>query len=360
MKTLINKSLLLSFLATGLCAQTVEIETQLFQPGNTSLAPAFGWSTKTERAIPEDNKPTEPVEPSVNLDAVEVIDWLTAEHKGFAGVYDLKATDDFVLTFEGFSGSDNFEGGHRFDEAQVFFGYTGGVNFNIPRDGGVAFGTSFNGADDGEASLRILVDVDDRRLFVYHWWNFGYGTFENLVATLRSSDGTELASATYAFNTTDGESLGLDIEPGAQYYSVNFTSIIEVQGSADGDYLELQNIGTNVGWRGTAVATGRFDVDTPFEPGWVLDPRLGWIYAYTPELASSITMGMLFGYQQEWVFQYGHGYFYVGLGADITEGSFLWGLDYGWVYVVAENGGYFQYAPYGPTDWASFLIPPGA
>jgi hypothetical protein len=345
--------------ALWLAGQTLEIETQLFQPGNNTLGEAFGWSTKTDKEIPEDNKPTEPVEPTVNLDDPAVIDWLTAEHRGTAGVYDLKATDDFVFTFEGFSGSDNFEGGHRFDDAQVFFGYTNGVNFNVPRDGGVAFGTSFNGADDGEASLQIRVDVGNRNLVVYHWWNFGYGSFENLNVSLHSEDGTELASTVYAFDTSNAAELGLDIAPGADYYSVNFTSIIEVQGSADGDYLLIENIGTNVGWRGTAAATERFHEEETFEPGWVDDPRLDCIYMITPDVAYSYSLGYVYNYSQDWIYQSLHGLFYVPPGSSIEEGAYFYGLDYGYAFVLSANGGWFQYAPFGESDWANFLEAPG-
>jgi hypothetical protein len=341
--------------ALGLTAQSVTIlENQLFQPGNNDLGEAFGWSTKTDKDIPDDNKPTEPVEPTVDLDDPAVIDWMTAEHRGTAGVYDLKATDNFVLTFQGFSGSDNFESGHRFDEAQVFFGYTGGVNFNVPRDGGVAFGTSFNGADDGEAALHIRVDVDDRLLYVYHWWNFGYGDFENLNLSLHSADGTELDADGFEFNTQIAPSLGLDIAPGADYYSVNFTTIIEVQGTAEGDYLVMENIGTNVGWRGTAVATSRLDGGTSFEPGWMEHAQLGPVYAFTREVAYSPVMGFVHLYGNRWIYQFDHGYFQLPSAGDIMQGAFLYSMSYGWTYVDAANGSLFSYEPFGAGDVADF------
>jgi hypothetical protein len=357
-----NKKLICTIAASlptlWLAGQTLEMETQAFQPGNEAFSDAFGWSTKEAKNIPEDNKPTEPVEPTVDLDNPAVIDWTVAEHRGTAGVYDLKATDDFVITFDGFSGSDNFEGGHRFDNAQVFFGYTEGVNFNVPRDGGVAFATSFNGADDGEARLGLTIDVDDRNLFIYHWWNFGYGTFENLNVTLHSADGSELTSTSYEFNEAKANEIGLDLPAGQSYYSVNFTSIIEVQGTADGDYVVVENIGTNVGWRGTAVATERFDIEQPFEPGWVEDSRLSWIYQLSPDIAYSLTMGYLYDYESEWVYQYTHGFFYVPTDADIFDGAYLYGVDYGYVFVKVSNGGWFQFPPFGENDWANFFDAP--
>lgn len=360
MKTQLHYLFLSVLPVSGLMAQSLQMETEVFVPGEEAFADAFGWSTKEAKDIPEDNKPTEPVEPTVDLDDPAVIDWAVAEHRGTAGVYDIKATDDFVITFDGFSGSDNFEGGHRFDNAQVFFGYTEGVNFNVPRDGGVAFATSFNGADDGEARLGLTIDVDDRNLFIYHWWNFGYGSFEDLNVTLYAADGTERVSTSYTFNDTKANEIGLELLPGQDYYSVNFTTIIEVQGTAEGDYVVLENIGTNVGWRGTAVATERFHEAPAFEVGWVEDPRLDWIYRITPEFAYSYTLGYIQNYAQDWIYQYTHGLFYIPQTGSIKDGVYAYSIDYGYAYVKISNGGWFQYAPFGDADWANFLQAPGS
>jgi hypothetical protein len=80
---------------------------------------------------------------------------------------------------------------------------------------------------------------------------------------------------------------------------------------------------------------------------------IGWVYGLTPEWGYSFFMGYVYMADLPYVYQVDIGWLYLATSTPPTYWFF--NLDLGWIFVDDGNGGWYQFDPFGPTDWCNFL-----
>lgn len=219
----------------GLCptvhSQSLSTVTDMYD--STLPGSAFGWVQRATHLL----TPGE----TVSFDQMEAIDWIIPNSTSAfgPGVFDRKLTDSSRIDALPPSGFSMSGAHHQYDSAIVPFTYSDGeLTLESPPEG--YWATSWIGDDPGgNAVWEFRVEVGADSLEVWHWWNHGLGDTQTLTATLFNAAGSSLVSeVVYEHNTTAFS---------------QYTSIINVTGTTEGDYMIIEHKGTNVGWRGSAV-----------------------------------------------------------------------------------------------------------
>lgn len=240
--------------------RSVSVATDVFErnlPGS-----AFGWTLREDHI----ESPTD----FVDFGIMAAVDWIIPNNAGALGpgVLDRMAAERAridALEPTGFSQS----GAHHQWDAEIvpFLFDNAELIGSAPEEG--YWATSWIGDDPGgNAEWIFRVEVDADSLQIWHWWNHGLGDYQLVTATLYDASGTELATREVMEHTTT--------------IFRQFTSVIDVSGGAEGDYLEIKHRGTNVGWRGSAVLG---DIDTGPGP----DPDYGIFNEFTVEGGWALT-----------------------------------------------------------------------
>ena len=104
------------------------------------------------------------------------------------------------------------------------------------------------------------------------------------------------------------------------------------------------------------ISDGEIDAGGLTPNDWNLT-EIGWVYGYTPEWGYSLWMGYVYMAESPWLYQITFGWHYLS-GSTPGEGFttfWLYSADKGWSYVDDRNGGWYQFEPFGPSDWCNFL-----
>lgn len=200
----------------------------------------------------------------IKVSEAPFVDYLIPANSGSPSVIATKEGAAFLSeensTVDGLDGTNNLIDPDRY---QVVFEWTDGDPLPFAED---FYGVSWGGWSASESrSLTTRVDLaSEAPITVFHWFNDGWDyTNHNeldghiLTVTHYSSDGTEIATWSDSFMSGGAENIFGDHR---QFYA----SIIEVTRNAEGDYLIIENIGANIGYKGTAVAI--LEDEEPVEP----------------------------------------------------------------------------------------------
>jgi hypothetical protein len=209
------------------------------------------------------------------------------------------------------------------------------------------FGVSWVGDSAGASSMRWRIHAGADPYQVIHWWNHGLFDQQRVTATLHGADGAVRATSTTEFSW-----------PGNDGGNIGFTSFISVNPVAADDYLIIENQGTNVGWRATAIffteveePYSLYPLDTAFE-GTYTDPVFGPIRAIDAAIGDSSFLGLVHAGHYPWIYHYRHGWL-LHLSGDHETGLILYSPSLGFMHTRSADQGYFH--AYNGGLWDSFL-----
>lgn len=228
-----------------LSGQSLSTYTDTFDPELPGSA--YGWVVRATHL----ETPGE----VVDFDQMQASDWIVPNNlSAFGpGVFDRMLTDTPRIQALEPSGFGSSGAHHQYDAYIVPIVYSNG-ELTGQSDVNGYWATSWIGDDaGGNATWEFRVAVDADTLEVWHWWNHGLGNYQLVTATLYNSAGDELVKETVMEHSTT--------------IFRQYTTIINVTGSAAGDYMLIEHQGTNVGWRGSAViASSTGPVEPEFGP----------------------------------------------------------------------------------------------
>ena len=161
--------------------------------------------------------------------------------------------------------------------------------------------------------------------------NFGGPPLEVLVST--DYDGMNPATATWtalggalsqgSYELTDSGEIDLTAYAG-QSVNIAFHYVSTGTGGGEGAVYQVHEI-----------------LVSEFDPGWIDDAELSFLYRYTPGWSYSITMGFVYIADFPYVYNADFGYFYFA-GNDIRTGMWIYHYNSGkWAWLVESNGGFF-------------------
>lgn len=294
---------------------------------------AFGWVDRNAHLA-------EPSE-MVDLDLMGAIDWIIPNNvSAFGpGVFDRKETDTpRIEAFEP-TGFSNSGAHHQHDNPIVPFLYTDGELTGASPDEGY-WATSWIGDDPGgNATWIFRVEVGADSLEIWHWWNHGLANRQTVTATLFNAAGEVLLTDIVREHTTSIFS--------------QYTTIINVTGTAVGDYLLIEHRGTNVGWRGSAVLSSGGIV--PPEPDYGVFDAFPIVdgYALTGDWLGNVWVRDTFPFVKietlsAWAFSHGEWLYFYGM-EELTM-VMLQGTENGFAY-------FFDIARFGYKhgNWVFFI-----
>lgn len=210
-----------------------------------SAALTMRTDNQSEGALGWVSAPNFTSDQAINLSVFD--DWIIANNAGSVpGVLVQKAGVDFLRLEEINEGVQS--GANRVDPWHVYFDWDNGTS--LPTAEGY-HGVSWVMANaEPYAFMRFRADVGSNSGQIAHFWNHNLQQLphQRLTVTLHAADGTERARQEF-INSVD-----------TAYY----TSLIGFTGEAEGDFIEILNIGQNVGWRATALIFE--DVQSPPPP----------------------------------------------------------------------------------------------
>lgn len=214
-------------------------------------------------------------EQAINLTLFD--DWLVAAGSGSVPMIDSRKAGGSILELveidEGVQ-----SGANRVDPWHVYFDWMDGDPFPLAEG---HHGVSWVLANsEPYAFMRFRADVGARSGQIFHFWNHNVQglPFQRLTVTLHDAQGGTRAQEEFINDV----------------FTAYYTSIITFSGQAEGDYIEILNIGQNVGWRGTALIFGEDPAPPPplelpaffdgseatlnLSAGWAWDDTLGFFH----------------------------------------------------------------------------------
>jgi len=212
---------------------TFTVETQTFADGTP-----FGYQD-----LSNDNPVVD--EEVIDLSARPFIDYLIPNNSVSAGAYSEKASGGFLSAEN--QDYTSFGGANSGDDFQVVFDWSDGDpvasedNFY-----GVSWG-NFSGTSTITFETRVdLVQMGE--VTIYHWWNDGWdystGDLDGHTITIERYNASDelIDTASNLFDGGDGS------------FATFYTTVIDINLEAEGEYLIIRNHGHNLGYKGTAVA----------------------------------------------------------------------------------------------------------
>lgn len=300
---------------------------------------AFGW-------VLRDAHLENPVE-VVDFQLMEAIDWIIPNNADAfgPGVFDRMETSTPRISALEPTGFIKSGAHHQWDAQIVPFVFNNAELIGPSPEEGF-WATSWIGDESGGGATWIFrVEVGADSLQIWHWWNHGLADRQTVTARLFNAAGQVLLEHVVMVHQTT--------------IFRQYTSIIDVTGTADGDYLLIEHVGTNVGWRGSAVLAGS-DTGGPIDP----PPPFGRFAGFPMEDGFADTgdwLGLVFVEPHPWIYSpylgtwalEASGWLYlfnmaeagiVDLSTDTAGGA------PGWIYVPAVDGFAFRYG-----DWFYFI-----
>ncbi|MCD8481443.1 MAG: hypothetical protein LR015_01425 [Verrucomicrobia bacterium] len=312
--TLVCSLLLATGVSTATAARSLSSFTDIYDPNLPGSA--YGWVVRADHLLVSQGV--------VDFDLMEAIDWIVPNSiAAFGpGVFDRMDAPVARITALEPTGFSNSGAHHQWDSHIVPIVYSNGALTGASDPNGF-WATNWLGDDPGgNATWQFRVEVGADSLEVWHWWNHGLGNVQTVQATLFNAAGQpQLNETVYAHNSTIHR---------------QFTTILNVSGAEEGDYLIIEHKGTNVGWRGSAVIgldSGPVIPDVnPFEEFELVDG-----YADTGDWLGYVYVEGTFPYVyihslNSWAFS-AAGWFYIfnDLGDSVT--ALQDGVDI-WVYIA--------------------------
>lgn len=223
------------------------------------------------------------------------------------------------------------------------------------------FGVSWGGWSASEvASLTTQISLQSTDpILISHWfndgWNYADGGHDSLsghklTVSLYDAGGTLKQQQVEVLPSGGAEDVFGDHR---QFY----TALIAVSGHTVGDQLIILNEGGNVGYKGTAVATGSEIVDPEPSPleyvegEYRNDARLGYLFGLGQNWVLSYVLGTFFD-SYPWLYLPAHGWIYHLEGTTMPSGAFFYSDQHGVIMATDVAPGYFYI--YNADAWATF------
>jgi len=202
------------------------------------------------------------------------------------------------------------------------------------------FAVAWVGSAEPVSSMTWRAEGGAQPYQVIHWWNHGFGDQQTITATLYAADGSVRSSGQSVF-----------VWPGNSNGNIGFTSFISVYPVEATDYLIIENKGTNVGWRATAVYfledSGNDYSLYPLNPdseGIHTDEVFGSVRVFSPEWGDSELVGPIQVAAYPWLF-HAHAGWLMHVSGDFMSGMYLYSESLGWLYAQdALDGHAYRYA----------------